>query len=188
MKATGRPLWIFLVGAIPPPKAPSRRAGFPWISSSETRLINGLRGIGADRFFSSLSPRVGTNKVRVSARNARSGRIAHGDECSTNSNFRNKSPSEPPLFRRRLPIRFRTPMARRSGRRPRRGNRPSCPSRQAARVMKSAKKAASSSWASSGKTWATYWSGRTMTIAPRLRSIPRMSKMSLRRSAQNIFS
>jgi hypothetical protein len=31
--------------------------GFPWILSSESRLINGLRGIFAEKFFLALYPR-----------------------------------------------------------------------------------------------------------------------------------
>lgn len=45
-----------------------------------------------------------------------------------------------------------------------------------------AKKAASSPVASSGRTWATYWSGRTTTSAPP-RSMPRASKTSSAGSA-----
>jgi hypothetical protein len=33
--------------------------GFPWILSSESRLINGLRGILREKFFLSLFPRRG---------------------------------------------------------------------------------------------------------------------------------
>ena len=40
------------------------------------------------------------------------------------------------------------------------------------------KNAASSSCASNGRTFETYWSGRTTTIAPFARSMPRRSKMS----------
>ena len=43
--------------------------------------------------------------------------------------------------------------------------------------MNRSKKAASSSCASSGSTCATYWSGRTTTRAPRVRSMPRCSKI-----------
>ena len=58
------------------------------------------------------------------------------------------------------------------------------------RVMKPSKKAASCSWPLSGRTCATYWSGRATTMQPDSRSMPRMLKMSLPllRSGQNIFS
>lgn len=52
------------------------------------------------------------------------------------------------------------------------------------------KYAASSAFAVSGRTCPTYWSGRTMTMQPTVRSIPRMAKMSSPglASAQNTFS
>lgn len=45
-------------------------------------------------------------------------------------------------------------------------------------IRNAAKKRPSTSCASSGSTFATYWSGRTTTIAPCSRSMPRRSKMS----------
>jgi hypothetical protein len=61
---------------------------------------------------------------------------------------------------------------------------------QFCRVMNPSKNVASGPRPSSGRTCATYWSGRTITMHPRSRSIPRMVKISLPlfRSAQNIFS
>jgi hypothetical protein len=52
--------------------------GFPWILSSESRLINGLHGIFAEKFFSTLfswRARVGTGDAPVEG--VRKGRIAH---------------------------------------------------------------------------------------------------------------
>jgi hypothetical protein len=56
--------------------------------------------------------------------------------------------------------------------------------------IKPSKKAPSSAWASSGRTLATYWSGRTITRHPLFRAMPLRSKTSLRlfKSGQNIFS
>jgi hypothetical protein len=39
--------------------------GFPWILSSETRLINGLRGIKRGNFFRSAYPGVEPRRTRV---------------------------------------------------------------------------------------------------------------------------
>src|SRR6201999_3460559 len=54
-------------------------------------------------------------------------------------------------------------------------------------VRNPAKKLVSSSRADSGRTFATYWSGRTITSAP-ARSIPRSAKISQRGSAAQAFS
>ena len=52
-----------------------------------------------------------------------------------------------------------------------------------------ARKSARASWASRGRTAATYWSGRTTTMQPASRSMPRRSKTSPGRgSGQNTFS
>src|SRR4029077_17556848 len=61
---------------------------------------------------------------------------------------------------------------------------------RSATIMKRSKNAASCAAPSSGRTCATNWSGRTTTMQPRSRSMPRMVKMSLPLfgSAQNIFS
>jgi hypothetical protein len=44
--------WLVAVSLRRPP---IMRVGFPWISSSESRLINGLRGIKREQFLSALS-------------------------------------------------------------------------------------------------------------------------------------
>ena len=44
------------------------KLGFPWIPSSETRLINGLRGIFGEKVFRGVSPRPRSRNGRVRSR------------------------------------------------------------------------------------------------------------------------
>ena len=57
-------------------KPPIMRVGFPWISSSESRLINGLRGINRSKFFLDLLSEAPEREHAVEA--MRKLRILHG--------------------------------------------------------------------------------------------------------------
>ena len=51
--------------------------GFPWILSSESRLINGLRGIFAEKFFLALLPGARIEEARTTDPGRRKRRAVH---------------------------------------------------------------------------------------------------------------
>jgi hypothetical protein len=84
---SGRSVWVFLARGHFAAKTLFMRVGFPWISldflgfpwilSSESRLINGLRGIFRGRFFLSLSWREKPERAPA-VETIRKGGIVHG--------------------------------------------------------------------------------------------------------------
>ena len=64
--------------AVSSPKLPLSGVGFPWILSSESRLINGLRGIFAEIFSRRFFPPAFTAGDRPDRSGMRNSRIYHG--------------------------------------------------------------------------------------------------------------
>jgi hypothetical protein len=63
-------------GAVFAANTPAKGLGFPWISSTESRLINGLRGKTEEYFFSTLFPWAGRGIAPISMRLRRIGHAA----------------------------------------------------------------------------------------------------------------
>ena len=60
-----RAVWFFLARRHFAAKPRLLTVGFPWISSSESRLINALHGIFAKKFFLALCPRRSQREMRL---------------------------------------------------------------------------------------------------------------------------
>jgi hypothetical protein len=61
--------------------------GFPWILSSESSLINGLRGTNREDFFIAVFPRVSRLERESTGLGAPESRLVHGSKHNLASDF-----------------------------------------------------------------------------------------------------